>query len=267
MEAIGRIETVEIPVAERSRPSIAVEKLGDLPPLTGLRFFAAFFVFVGHATPMMLKLSPSPQLVINVTNCIIEVGMELFFVLSGFVIHYNYADIGRPPNSQNLARFYIARFARIYPLYVLFLVLLHVLYGGDLRATAFFLGMTQSWVFVLFGGVPLYAHLSAFITWSISTEWFFYCLYPVVAWLLAMTRHRLTAALLLVGLGIVRSHPGRVSLLARSGGQCLCPGCLGATWGRFLGMADSFIADWTAAAIFDRGRHRTYFHGQIWPTG
>ncbi len=69
------------------------------------------------------------------------------------------------------------------------------------------------------------------------------------------------------GLGIVRSHPGRVSLLARSGGQCLCPGCLGATWGRFLGMADSFIADWTAAAIFDRGRHRTYFHGQIWPTG
>lgn len=202
MEAIGRIETVEIPVAERSRPSIAVEKLGDLPPLTGLRFFAAFFVFVGHATPMMLKLSPSPQLVINVTNCIIEVGMELFFVLSGFVIHYNYADIGRSPNSQNLARFYIARFARIYPLYVLFLVLLHVLYGGDLRATAFFLGMTQSWVFVLFGGVPLYAHLSAFITWSISTEWFFYCLYPVVAWLLAMTRHRLTAALLLVALAL-----------------------------------------------------------------
>jgi peptidoglycan/LPS O-acetylase OafA/YrhL len=200
MEAIGRIETVEVRLAERSRPSIAVEKLGDLPPLTGLRFFAAFFVFVGHATPMMLKLSPSPQLVINVTNCIIEVGMELFFVLSGFVIHYNYADVGRPPNSQNLARFYIARFARIYPLYVLFLVLQHVLYGGDLRATAFFLGMTQSWVFVLFGGVPLYAHLSAFVTWSISTEWFFYCLYPVVAWLLAMTRHRLTAALLLVAL-------------------------------------------------------------------
>jgi peptidoglycan/LPS O-acetylase OafA/YrhL len=200
MEAIGRIETVELRLAERSRPSIAVEKLGDLPPLTGLRFFAAFFVFVGHATPMMLKLSPSPQLVINVTNCIIEVGMELFFVLSGFVIHYNYADVGRLPNSQNLARFYIARFARIYPLYVLFLALQHVLHGGDLRATAFFLGMTQSWVFILLGGVPLFGHLSAFVTWSISTEWFFYCLYPVVAWLIAMTRHRLTASLVLVGL-------------------------------------------------------------------
>jgi peptidoglycan/LPS O-acetylase OafA/YrhL len=200
MEAVGRIETIEVRSAERSRPSIAVEKLGDLPALTGLRFFAAFFILVGHATPMMLKFAPSPQLVINVTNCIIEVGMELFFVLSGFVIHYNYADVGRLPSSQNLARFYIARFARIYPLYVLFLALQHVLHGGDLRATAFFLGMTQSWVFILLGGVPLFGHLSAFITWSISTEWFFYCLYPVVGWLIAMTRHRLIAALALVAL-------------------------------------------------------------------
>ncbi len=203
MGANGRIETVDVCRAERSQPSVTVEKLGDLPPLTGLRFFAAFFIFVGHATPMMLKFTPSPQLVINVTNCFLEVGMELFFVLSGFVIHYNYADVGRLPHSQNLARFYIARFARIYPLYVLFLALQHVLYGGDLRATAFFLGMTQSWVFVLFGGVPLFGHLSAFITWSISTEWFFYCLYPIVAWLLTMTRHRLAAALALAALALL----------------------------------------------------------------
>jgi len=206
MAAIGKIETADVHPAEHSRPAVAVHKFGDLPPLTGLRFFAAFFVFVGHATPMMLKFTSGPQPVIDVTNCLIEVGMELFFVLSGFVIHYNYADVGRLPNSQSLARFYIARFARIYPLYVLFLALQHVLHGGDLRATAFFLGMTQSWVFVLVGGVPLLSHLSAVHTWSISTEWFFYCLYPVVALLLAMTRHRLTAALLTVAsalLGLV----------------------------------------------------------------
>ena len=208
MAANGRIETVDVRSAERSPPSVAVEKLGDLPPLTGLRFFAAFFILVGHGTPMMLKLTPNPQLVINVTNCFLEVGMELFFVLSGFVIHYNYANVGRLPNSQNLAKFYIARFARIYPLYLLFLTLQHVLYSGDLRATAFFLGMTQSWVFIIFGGVPLIGHLSAFITWSISTEWFFYCLYPIVAWFLAMTRHRLTAALVLTAfalLGLVQA--------------------------------------------------------------
>ena len=134
MAANGR---VDVRPAERSRPSVAAEKRGDLPSLTGLRFFAAFFILVGHATPMMFKLTPNPQLAINITNCFIEVGMELFFVLSGFVIHYNYADVGRVPHAQNLARFYIARFARIYPLYILFLTLMLALNGGALCALWF----------------------------------------------------------------------------------------------------------------------------------
>src|SRR5258708_4022589 len=49
-------------------------------------------------------------------------------------------------------------------------------------------------------------------------------------------------------LGIARSHSGRVPLLPRSGGQRLCPGCLGSTWGRFRGVADSFFSDCTGAA-------------------
>jgi peptidoglycan/LPS O-acetylase OafA/YrhL len=203
MEANGRIETGDVRPAERSRPSIAVEKLRDLPPLTGLRFFAAFFILVGHGTPMMLKLTPTPQLVINVTNCFLEVGMELFFVLSGFVIHYNYADVGRLPQPRNLAKFYIARFARIYPLYILFLTLQLALNGGSLRALWFYLGLTQSWVYIIIRGVPLIGHLSSSITWSISTEWFFYCLYPIIAWLLTMTRHRLTAALVLTAVALL----------------------------------------------------------------
>jgi len=173
--ANGGIEAEDARPARLSRPAIAVEKLGDLPPLTGLRFFAAFFIFTGHATPVMLRLSPNPQLVISVTNCFLEVGMELFFVLSGFVIHYNYSNVGRPPHSQDLAKFYVARFARIYPLYLLFLTLQVVLNGGgNLRALPFFLGMTQSWVFAILSGIPLVAHLNSTITWSISTEWFFF---------------------------------------------------------------------------------------------
>jgi peptidoglycan/LPS O-acetylase OafA/YrhL len=203
MATDGSIETGDVRPAEHSQPSIAVEKLGDLPPLTGLRFLAAFFVLVGHGTPMMLKLTPNPQLVINVTNCFLEVGMELFFVLSGFVIHYNYADVGRLPRPQNLAKFYIARFARIYPLYLLFLTLQLVLNGGALRALWFYLGLTQSWVYIIIRGVPLIGHLSSAITWSISTEWFFYCLYPIVTWLLARTRYRLTAALVLTALALL----------------------------------------------------------------
>ncbi len=68
MAANGRIETVDVRLAERSRPYVAVEKLGDLPALTGLCFFAAFFIFASHAAPVMLKLTPNTHLVINVTN-------------------------------------------------------------------------------------------------------------------------------------------------------------------------------------------------------
>ena len=203
MATDSTMEIGDVRPAERSRPSAAIEKLGDLPPLTGLRFFAAFFILAGHAAPVMLKLTPNPQLVFNVTNCFLEVGMQLFFVLSGFVIHYNYADVGRLPHARNLARFYIARFARIYPLYLLFLTLQIVLHGADLRALPFFLGLTQSWVYMIIKGVPLIGRLSSSITWSISTEWFFYCLYPIVAWLLAITRHRLTAALVLTALALL----------------------------------------------------------------
>ena len=202
MATDGRMEIGDVRPAERSRPSTAVEKLGDLPPLTGLRFLAAFFILVGHGTPMMLKLTPNPQLVINVTNCFLEVGMELFFVLSGFVIHYNYAYVGRLPQPRNFARFYIARFARIYPLYILFLALQLVVHR-DFRAFLFYMGMTQSWVYVVIKGVPLIGRMGSLITWSISTEWFFYCLYPIVTWLLARTRYRLTAALVLTALALL----------------------------------------------------------------
>ena len=222
MEASGRVEAGDVRFAERSQPSTAVAKLGDLPALTGLRFFAAFFIFVGHATPMMLRLNPSPQLLINVTNCFLEVGMQLFFVLSGFVIHYNYADVGQL-QSRNLARFYIARFARIYPLYVLFLILQLVVHS-DLLAFLLYLGLTQSWVYIVIKGVPLIGRLGAAITWSISTEWFFYCLYPIIAWLFVMMRHRLAAALFLAALALlglvlvvfVGSHGREVNAFAQA---------------------------------------------------
>ena len=203
MGASTSIDTAEVRLAKHSWPPGAIEKRGDLPALTGLRFFAAAFIFVGHATLFIIKLDPSPQLLINVTNCFLEVGMQLFFVLSGFVIHYNYANVGRPPHAQSLAKFYIARFARIYPLYLLFIAIQLVSNGPDLRSLPFFLGLTQSWVYIVIRGVPLIGRLNALGTWTISTEWFFYCLYPLIAWLVAMTLYRLTAALALTAVALL----------------------------------------------------------------
>jgi peptidoglycan/LPS O-acetylase OafA/YrhL len=200
MAATATTAAVQAGVADAIYPSVVAAKLGELPSLTGLRFFAAFFVLCGHAAPALIKFSPDLVLPRNIAMSLTGIGMTLFFVLSGFVIHYNYADVGRAPFSRNLAKFYIARFARLYPL-LAFLFLLEVglrWQATDWPAVPFYLGLVQSWVYVLFDGRSLLSHFTvAQVTWSISTEWFFYCGYPVVAWLLAISPRRLTAALVL----------------------------------------------------------------------
>jgi peptidoglycan/LPS O-acetylase OafA/YrhL len=132
-------------------------------------------------------------------------GMTLFFVLSGFVIHYNYRELcgGR---ASGIGYFLWARFARLYPLFFAFFAL-ELVFGREvqvslsnghptplmsdmLAAAPYYLLLMQSWFYVpgaehalvyQFGGaIPL--------TWSISTEWFFYIVYPLIAVMLFRTK-------------------------------------------------------------------------------
>jgi hypothetical protein len=63
----------------------------EIPGLTGLRFLAAFSVLIAHGAAVLMhgheRLGSVPYWVTQVSGF----GMTLFFVLSGFVIHYNYA--------------------------------------------------------------------------------------------------------------------------------------------------------------------------------
>jgi len=62
----------------------------EILPLTGLRFVAAFYVFLFHIH-IRWPLAGQPFL----KNVLDQgaVGMSLFFVLSGFVLAYRYADV------------------------------------------------------------------------------------------------------------------------------------------------------------------------------
>ena len=128
-----------------------------------------------------------------------SLGMTLFFVLSGFVIHYNYATTVVGDLRGGAARFFQARFARIYPLFILLLLvdLATHLSAPSVDPTTntaaslpFFLTLTQSWIYLPLVGRPL--HETGFavggLMWSISTEWFFYLCYPILA--LAIVRLR-----------------------------------------------------------------------------
>lgn len=138
--------------------------------------------------------------------------VDLFFILSGFVISYSARADERAPYSRGqIKTFYVSRFARIYPLHLVCLVLLLCVlgtknllahftsigavdptFGSALSVTAFFeqLFLLNAWGFtgVVGWNIP---------SWSISAEMFAYLLFPLAAALIARWRRSSLAAIAL----------------------------------------------------------------------
>ena len=183
----------------------------DIPALTGLRFYAAFFVLIAHGCAAILADHETPYGAIYWVRQASGFGMTLFFVLSGFVIHYNYARLVTAAGIKGVGAYLWARFARLYPLFLLMMIIYilvssrHIDYWtghperlhSTLRALPYFLLSMQSWFYVVIDGNPLLDAIGGAspITWSISTEWLFYFIYLGLAWL------------------VLRLHTPRVTLL------------------------------------------------------
>jgi peptidoglycan/LPS O-acetylase OafA/YrhL len=164
-----------------------------LSSLTGLRFVAAITVVQSHMLGWMMKLPPNPLL--NFASALSGFGMTLFFVLSGFVIHMNYSQSVSTP--VGLWNFFVARFARLYPLYFVFLcfdllmkVGFHQFPLQRLDALPFYLTLTHSWLYLPIDGNALVYQFGLVpqVSWSISTEWFFYFAFPFLCIGIALLR-------------------------------------------------------------------------------
>jgi peptidoglycan/LPS O-acetylase OafA/YrhL len=145
-----------------------------LPALTGIRFFAAFYVVLFHGLPWLLQHFRIPRpLEIFLSNGYLAVG--LFFLLSGFILAYTYED--HIDGTPNRLRFWEARFARIYPVYFLSLILA---YGFERSlhwgTRILVLGMIQAWN----PRTPELAGAWNYPAWSLSVEVFFYLCFPFV---------------------------------------------------------------------------------------
>ena len=149
-----------------------------LPALTGLRFVAAFSVLIGHAAYWVAAF-PQDATWIHYIGQAPELGMPLFFVLSGFVIHYNYGRYFEIGFVNSAAIFLIARFARLYPLYIL-LLFYYMYQNGAFHQDAFiwfrYLTLSQAWTLTYSGKEWLGHHLQP-LAWSISVEMFLYLFY------------------------------------------------------------------------------------------
>ena len=96
-----------------------------LPALTGLRFLLGIWVILHHLTSKGMLLDQWNLTLPPAIQSILRGGylaVQTFFLLSGFVLAQSYSTTRW--NAHSLKRFVVARFARIYPAYLLSLILI-----------------------------------------------------------------------------------------------------------------------------------------------
>ncbi|HEV2215615.1 MAG TPA: acyltransferase [Terracidiphilus sp.] len=147
-----------------------------LNALTGLRCFAAVNIVLFHFS--------NPQW-FGVFAPIVNAGyasVSYFILLSGFVLGYNYNKRARAGQFDTV-RFYKARFTRIYPIYILSLLLAWPEIPGEWAAHShamFWTGMVLS-PLLLQGWIPSIATFLNTPAWTMSAEAMFYVLFPFMA--------------------------------------------------------------------------------------
>ncbi len=163
--------------------------------LTGIRFFAAFHVVCFHYVSGPISLPVARHIVENGW-----LAVNLFFILSGFVLTYNYAE--RPLAART---FWAARFARIYPAYLLGFVLIAPAVAFRLKSQPWkLLGCAAATGSLVQGWFPHIALTWNGPGWSLSSEAFFYLLFPFLLPVFARLSDRklLLAAILSCGVEI-----------------------------------------------------------------
>ena len=173
-------------------------------------------------------------------------GVNLFFVLSGFVLYLPYATgTRRIDESGAIVRFFRHRLRRLYPLYLFVTIvsLLFVLVNPTIRQLAIWAILHAA---VLFPFHPKTFLPSAnWVMWSLGLEFWFSALFPVLVWL--AQRYSIAKVLAVsVGLGLIVRAIGYADLLPalRSGGDTY-----------FLsnsipGRLDDFVFGMLAASLF-----------------
>ena len=144
-----------------------------LPALTGLRAFAACnIVFFHFSNPQWF--GPFAPIVDNGYTAV-----SFFLLLSGFILSYNYSARAQRGELVHW-RFWVARLSRLYPVYAFALILsLGMLYAEwSARSHAeFFEGLALT-PLLLQGWVPSLSTFWNTPAWTMSTEAFFYIVFP-----------------------------------------------------------------------------------------
>ena len=199
--------------AKRRSPRSAAEP-NHKPELDGIRGIALLAVMLSHGGPYVERTTTLSKFFVYAMVPGWS-GVELFFVLSGFLIT---GILLKSKTAENyFSSFYARRFLRIFPIYYLVLTVgllaaMHVLWwnaflpaAGKTRLAYYFYAQNwpMFWPHHLFLKTNGFGHF-----WSLAVEEQFYVVWPLVIWLLPEN-----AILMLCGMGLAVALPLRVLMV------------------------------------------------------
>lgn len=154
-------------------------------------FFAVFFLFKKEPEKLHAFIESIPLALSFILS--FDKAVDIFFMLSAFLLSFALLKVWDKQQNIHIRRFYLHRFFRIYPLFLVALVL----YGlGDIEKL-----LKEGWYSLLFienifskGIIP--------VQWSLSIEMQFYLIMPFMLIFLAKSQRPVTWLLIWIGASI-----------------------------------------------------------------
>jgi peptidoglycan/LPS O-acetylase OafA/YrhL len=230
--------------SERLMTADSANKEARIPSLDGWRALAILLVIISHfpsASAFPRDLSPVSNILMTTLCAHGNLGVRIFFVISGFLITFLLLREAGQNRRLSLGCFYVRRALRIFPVYFLYLGSLFILQTSGLYSDSHssWIGSLSFLRNIVGRGDSATAHF-----WSLAVEEQFYIIWPLSILILSLQRNtRLAKALLVVTLmlcpvfranrvGLELHHSALGFLLANRSllmyADSLAAGCLGA---------------------------------------
>ncbi len=179
----------DAPVTHPAQPAQAADRQ-SLDSIQALRGIASLLVVLYHLAGTEEKYGHARDLLIHPFRFFGAEGVDLFFVISGFIILWtNDGSFGQP---HKIPKYMARRITRIFPLYWLFFALAYAM-GRLGFSHALDAASAPSNLVAIFFLLPIEATHIVPVSWTLTFELFFYCVFAAMLWL---KRDRFPAVLL-----------------------------------------------------------------------